>query len=754
MKSNKRLLSLFISLSFLATHSLQASQPKPKVKIEFQKTRFVQLGERTQIIVTIEALEELDSADVRIEIPARVVVHSGVTGQRIKGLKQASKVHLPLVVSVRDSVMDRITITVETKKDGIQYGRNADLYLISYDGEVEIMDQKEVSDQSKRYWKATPTPENVEITPISYEDSFIQLGPGEEPAADSVNFEFDDGKPFVIRLDAGGGGLSKQMGEAATAAVNTTVYGYIYFKDSNGTPRPFVNSTVEIWEDDVLFDDYLGSTTTNASGYFSKSVSGGDLWPDNTIEIYLQLKTKNSKVVVYEPVSVEPHRWLTNYKSTSGANVYFNVTIGSGSYAACSIFHWMNESWTYTNNNGYDPGKISALYPNGNGSYYSRQVFPFSDYGAIYIETGDWHWGDEDITRHEYGHALMHHAQNKWWPSNTDGSHSFWDVLHPNFAWTEGWATAYTQFVDPDGVFNAGWTFNIENQTSYYNLPTDYTNEARVAAAVSDLRDSNQDGDDYSSIAYSKIINAIRNNNNDHLKEFWGFLKWSLTQSEKHYGSRALRYNTINVPLEPLTPPPPPAPTGLVLGNEGEYDEAPWLYWNSSAGATSYKVYRRFDGGSWVYVATTSYLGYDDYGATVNWDSDYWLEYYVTAVNAGGESGPSNIVGDWGYLEKKIDIPRTFALEPNYPNPFNPATTIRYDLPEASRVSLVIYNIAGQEVRSWNLHEQAGHKQVVWGGKDRDGSLAPAGIYIYRLVANSIESDEHFAASRKMLLLK
>ncbi|MCB7129203.1 MAG: M36 family metallopeptidase, partial [Candidatus Brocadiales bacterium] len=204
----------------------------------------------------------------------------------------------------------------------------------------------------------------------------------------------------------------------------------------------------------------------------------------------------------------------------------------------------------------------------------------------------------------------------------------------------------------------------------------------------------------------------------------------------------------------------PLAPTGLVLGNEGEYDEAPWLYWNSSAGATSYKVYRRFDGGSWVYVATTSYLGYTDYGATVNYDSDYWLEYYVTAVNCSGESGPSNIVGDWGYLEKRaipdegINLPVAYSLKPNYPNPFNPVTAIRYDLPEASRVSLVIYDIAGREVRRWNLQEQAGYRHVMWDARDQSGRMVPTGIYIYRLAATSTESDKRFTANRKMLLMK
>ena len=105
-------------------------------------------------------------------------------------------------------------------------------------------------------------------------------------------------------------------------------------------------------------------------------------------------------------------------------------------------------------------------------------------------------------------------------------------------------------------------------------------------------------------------------------------------------------------------------------------------------------------------------------------------------------------------IRQKNDKPDAFDLSPNYPNPFNTQTTIQYDLPEASRVSLVIYDIAGREVRSWNLQEQAGYRQLIWDGTDRSGRLAPTSIYIYRFIATSVESDKRFTVSRKMVLLK
>lgn len=94
------------------------------------------------------------------------------------------------------------------------------------------------------------------------------------------------------------------------------------------------------------------------------------------------------------------------------------------------------------------------------------------------------------------------------------------------------------------------------------------------------------------------------------------------------------------------------------------------------------------------------------------------------------------------------------ALKANYPNPFNPETHIRYDLPKASKVSIVIYDITGREVRSWNMTEDAGFKSLVWNGTNKVGRSVPGGIYIYRITARSIESGKSFTASEKMLLLK
>ncbi|MFQ6608761.1 MAG: FlgD immunoglobulin-like domain containing protein, partial [Fidelibacterota bacterium] len=92
---------------------------------------------------------------------------------------------------------------------------------------------------------------------------------------------------------------------------------------------------------------------------------------------------------------------------------------------------------------------------------------------------------------------------------------------------------------------------------------------------------------------------------------------------------------------------------------------------------------------------------------------------------------------------------------PNHPNPFNPTTTIRYDLPEPSYVSLVIYDILGREVRRLlDSRVDAGFKSVVWDGRDDTGNSVSTGIYIYMLRVWSQESDKTYQKTEKMVFLR
>ena len=93
--------------------------------------------------------------------------------------------------------------------------------------------------------------------------------------------------------------------------------------------------------------------------------------------------------------------------------------------------------------------------------------------------------------------------------------------------------------------------------------------------------------------------------------------------------------------------------------------------------------------------------------------------------------------------------PLSFRLDQNFPNPFNPETTIRYSVPEASEVRLIIYNLQGQQVRVLiNAPHSAGRYNTRWDGRDEIGRSVSTGVYVYRLDAGTN------VALRKMVFVK
>ena len=115
------------------------------------------------------------------------------------------------------------------------------------------------------------------------------------------------------------------------------------------------------------------------------------------------------------------------------------------------------------------------------------------------------------------------------------------------------------------------------------------------------------------------------------------------------------------------------------------------------------------------------------------------------------DNGPFTLTIDGSKLNiNESDlIPEIFALHANYPNPFNPTTTINYDLPEQAQVTLGIYDLLGKQIKTLvNQSQDAGNKTAVWNGTDNLGRQVSAGIYLYQIQAGE------FTQTRKMLLLK
>lgn len=96
-----------------------------------------------------------------------------------------------------------------------------------------------------------------------------------------------------------------------------------------------------------------------------------------------------------------------------------------------------------------------------------------------------------------------------------------------------------------------------------------------------------------------------------------------------------------------------------------------------------------------------------------------------------------------------MNHPEKLILLQNAPNPFNPATTIQYTLPSAEHLSITVYNVLGQKVKTLVAGRMpAGTHRVIWNGRDHHNREVPSGVYVCRMAAPG------FTATRKMLLLK
>jgi hypothetical protein len=125
----------------------------------------------------------------------------------------------------------------------------------------------------------------------------------------------------------------------------------------------------------------------------------------------------------------------------------------------------------------------------------------------------------------------------------------------------------------------------------------------------------------------------------------------------------------------------------------------------------------------------------------------------INDSSAGANSKAQALNAVLNYLDGVTDVPvytfdagtpKQYALQTNYPNPFNPVTTILYSLPKESNVTLSVYDMLGKEVAALvNGKQAAGDYSVAF-----DASRLSSGVYMYRLQSGS------FVQTKKMVLLK
>lgn len=139
-----------------------------------------------------------------------------------------------------------------------------------------------------------------------------------------------------------------------------------------------------------------------------------------------------------------------------------------------------------------------------------------------------------------------------------------------------------------------------------------------------------------------------------------------------------------------------------------------------------------------------------DYINTEIPSGDFSISGIVGQFNNDAQFTPRSLE-DWGPVpndENQIDPVQTKLLG-NYPNPFNPNTTIEFDLAKANDAQIIIYNIKGQAIRHFTLSDAVrGTNRITWDGRDDKGNLQASGTYMFRLRSGS------YSSTKKMIMMK
>ena len=193
---------------------------------------------------------------------------------------------------------------------------------------------------------------------------------------------------------------------------------------------------------------------------------------------------------------------------------------------------------------------------------------------------------------------------------------------------------------------------------------------------------------------------------------------------------------------------PKPFSTSFTVNNETGLLTIAWTEpFDPVLPVVSYKVYKRFDTGPFTFVEETTDLNYEE---TLTLIGNY--QYYIRVRYINVEGSPSDTLS-FAYPYTDNNDPQvpglTTNLKANYPNPFNPTTTIAFDLAEGGAVNLRIYNLKGQLVKTlFSGDKQAGRHNIVWDGRDQHNRPVASGVYLYRL------DTKGYSQSRKMLMMK
>lgn len=185
------------------------------------------------------------------------------------------------------------------------------------------------------------------------------------------------------------------------------------------------------------------------------------------------------------------------------------------------------------------------------------------------------------------------------------------------------------------------------------------------------------------------------------------------------------------------------------LNNDGKTDFYVLAYYGPSANyRQTVKIFDITTGATILELNDASY--YYSYPTLYDLNSDGVIECVITRYEYPNFARYDLLVYDTGVTGISANpIPLNFKLEQNFPNPFNPSTTIKFFIDKEAKVKINIFNSAGDLVKSLvNKMLNAGEHEILWNGTDSKGVRVPTGVYFYQIFAN--QKGE----TKKMILLQ
>ena len=479
----------------------------------------------------------------------------------------------------------------------------------------------------------------------------------------------------------------------------------------------------------VVWTDYRNG---NDEIYYKRSTNGGTSWEADTRLTY------NTAASNFPSVSVSGstvHVVWQDERDDSDCDIYYKRSTDGGTNWGADI--------RLTNNPGY------SKYPSISVSNSTVHVAWFDDrdyYSEIYYKRstdGGTNWGvDTRLTNdpawsHSPSISALGPVVHVVWEEHRDGNYEIYDKrsMDGGISWgadtrlTNNSATSWTPSVTVSSSLPAVnvhviWRDERHGNTGeiYYKHSTD---EGTSWGADTRLKDNSAESN-YPSISVSgSVVHVV----------------WY----DKRDGNYEIYYkrNPTGNPFPPSQAPNLLSPPNNSMGQS----LTPLLDWDNVSSASTFRAQLSTDSlfGTTAFDTTVSVTQVTvPYGKLANNVKYYWR---VRASNVFGY-GPWSVV--WNFttalsgITQSNELPKEFSLSQNIPNPFNPETKIRFDIPKSSYVKLMVYDILGREIKTLvNENVNAGRYEVSW-----DGSNYPSGVYFYRLEAGE------FVETRRMVMIK